>query len=274
MAITQAQYKTALITGASSGIGRQFALSLAQTREWNLILVARDTENLIHVQQTIQALWVTAGPSVTIESVDLAREADRTALMGRLQATAIDLLINNAATGFGISALHRFTASDAKANEHMLNLNCIAPIHLCRLILPAMVARQSGAIINVCSRRALSPTPFLACYAASKTFLLHMSVALREETRGSGIKILAFCPSPTDTPGHRNSTNGLKTLFRPMPAEHAVQAALKALENDAAVCVAGLMNKLVFGIFHRMPFALAARIQSRITNITYPSALQ
>jgi short-subunit dehydrogenase len=257
--------KTALITGASSGIGKEFAHALARKQDCNLILVARDAEKLTAVKESIESIWKAStktaaeAPFIIIESIDLASKPARDDLLlrlGRDQRT-IDLLINNA----GIVYRETFGSSDAALNNQMMDVNCAAPLHLCRMLLPNMQKNGAGSIINVCSTLALMPMPRFSCYAASKAFLLHFSVALANEVRDQGIKVLALCPGATDTPGHRaRHPVGEKNLLGCMSAEKIATLGLKALENNSVVCIPGILNRLVFGALRIIPVTLSAKI--------------
>lgn len=248
-------------------------MQLANQKCWDLILVSRDAAALEQVCMQARGFWrdVAKPPRALAFVADLLIAENRVALEERVRAEGlrIDLLINNAGMGFGIDALGAFEHGEPQFTERVIQLNSIAPLHLSRLFLPHMRAAGEGHIINVCSRRALAPTPYLACYAASKALLLHASIAMAEELRGSGIRILAFCPCPTDTPGHRAHSAGTRSLMPVSGVESVVRQALRALEQGKTLYVAGTLNRLVFGVFRLLPLFLSARIQGWITNATY-----
>ncbi len=177
----------ALITGASSGIGEQFARQLS-VRGYETILVARRTDRLERLADELP------GASHVI-ACDLAADAaslpDRVAELG----LDVDLLVNNA--GFGTYG--RFWAIDPGRDAEMTRLNCEVVVTLTRAFLPAMVERRSGGVIVVASSAGMQPMPFEATYGASKAFALSFTEALHEELRGTGVKALAVNPGPVPT---------------------------------------------------------------------------
>ncbi len=253
--------QTALITGASSGIGKEFALALAARGGWNLILVSRDTQRLAPVCEDIRNLWQN-DPTLVLktETADLTIESQRDHLIQR--NPTIDLLINNAGVGFGFSALATLDQTSANATTGMIDLHCAAPAHLCRLVLPGMLSRSKGSIINVCSRRALAPMPYLACYAATKSFLLYFSVALASEMRPRGIRVLALCPGSTHTKGNNNR--------KAASATSVVTQALAALDKNKTIYITGLANRLVFNALRLLPMTWSAAFQGWHANATRP----
>jgi uncharacterized protein len=178
---------TALITGASSGIGEQFARQLA-ARGYALILVARREDRL---KALADELPVTAH----VVTCDLASDADK--LAGRVAELGVDvdLLVNNA--GFG--AFGKIVDGDTDRDAEMIRLNCEAVSTLTHAFLPAMVERDRGGVINVCSSAGFQPIPWEAVYAATKSFALSFTEALYEELRGTNVKALAVNPGPVPT---------------------------------------------------------------------------
>jgi short-subunit dehydrogenase len=178
---------TALITGASSGIGEQFARQLS-ARGNDLILVARREDRL-------RALAEELPGTAHVVPCDLASEADE--LHGRVSELGleVDLLVNNA--GFGTYG--PFVDADAARDAEQVRVNCEALATLTHAFLPAIVERDRGGVINVCSTAGFQPIPYEAIYAATKAFALRFTEALNEELRGTGVRVLAVNPGPVPT---------------------------------------------------------------------------
>lgn len=184
---------TALITGASSGIGCEFA-RLHAAAGGDVVLLARRETPLKHLQVELQAAY---GITATVLVADLAVEDAAKDIVAQLAAAGIeiDVLINNA--GFGGRGL--FTERDWQADRAMIQVDIIAPAQLMRLLLPPMMARGHGHVLNVSSTAALMPGPWQAVYHASKAFLASLSNAVDEEVRGTGVTITNLMPGATAT---------------------------------------------------------------------------
>lgn len=187
-------YRSALITGASSGIGAAFARGLPRTTE--LLLAGRDRDRLTALAQELTS------PERIVRTViaDLAEAASRESVAAAAESAAVDLLINNA----GIGKLGRVIDNPAERESAIVLVNALAPVELCRALLPGMLRRAETAgtragVINVSSAAAFAPMPFFATYAASKTFLLNYTEALAEELSDRPIDVLALCPGATKT---------------------------------------------------------------------------
>ena len=180
--------KVALVTGASAGLGVEFARQLSK-RGYSLVLAARRKERLEELAAKLGNARVVA--------IDLSRANAAAKLIADLEANgeATDLLINNA--GFGL--IGRFAALDAKRMRQMIDLNVGTLTDLCRAVAPGMIERKSGGIINVASTAAFQPGPKMAVYFATKSFVLSVSEALHEELKPHGIKVSCLCPGPTRT---------------------------------------------------------------------------
>lgn len=224
----------ALITGASAGLGVDFARRLAAKGK-RLVLVARRKERL-------DALAAELGNVRAVEA-DLSQEGAADRLMADLAANGehVDLLVNNA--GFGLTG--RFADLDGKRQRQMIDLNCGALVELAHAVLPGMIERKSGGILNVASTAAFQPGPGMAVYFATKAFVLSFSEALHEEVKGQGIAVSALCPGPTATEfgeiagfGPSNPSSKLAAASAPV-----VEAGLAGMESGKAVVVPGLMNK-------------------------------
>ncbi|WP_022949368.1 SDR family NAD(P)-dependent oxidoreductase [Methylohalobius crimeensis] len=183
----------ALVTGASSGIGREFAVQLAAAGV-NLVLVARRAERL---RILAVELSETHGIDAFALPADLAQPGIAERLHRRLREEEIcpKLLVNNAALGRWAP----FEKSPADFYEEMIRVNAVAPVSLCREFMPDLASSGRGVIINVSSPAAYQPVPYMAVYAATKALLHHFSLALHEEWRGKGVWVQTFLPGPTPT---------------------------------------------------------------------------
>jgi uncharacterized protein len=182
----------ALITGASSGLGRAYAESLA-ARGYDLVVVARREERLRDLARRAAAAH---GAEVRCVVADLATAEGLAACRAAVDERGVpDIAILNA--GFGSHGA--LWTLDREREVEMVRLNCVAVVDLAAHVLPGMVARGGGALVVVSSAAAWQPVPFMATYAATKAFELHLTEALAEELRGTGVRALAVCPGPTRT---------------------------------------------------------------------------
>src|SRR5438552_6828361 len=237
----------ALITGASAGIGREFARQLAG-RAQSMILVARREDRLAELREELQLQH----PNVRIRlrNVNLADLVQLKELMEWLDRESIDVdvLVNNA--GLGDSGL--FARSDSIRNEQMTLVNVVALTSLTRHLLPQMIARKRGGILNVSSSAGFLPIPNFAVYAATKAYVTSFSEALRAELHGTGVSVCALCPGPVHTefqevasrPGGQPDSG---PEFVHVSVEQVVRDALAALEADRPLVIPGFAMKL--GIF-------------------------
>lgn len=231
---------TALVTGASSGIGKAFAEDLA-ARGARLILTARSESGLQAVAADLRKRFST---EVAVIPLDLAQSGAAANLMEAVhgQGLAVDLLVNNA--GFG--RWGAFLDIEPPSNAEMIQLNVTALVELSRLCLPGMISRKKGGVINVASTAAFVPLPYAAVYSAAKTFVLYFSEALWGETRDSGVHVMALCPGGTasnfaavasDLPGAGTGRPGLDS------AESVASAGLKAFLRRKTVVITGKGNQ-------------------------------
>ena len=227
--------KVALVTGASAGLGVEFARQL-QKRGHALVLVARRKDRL-------QALAKELG-NARVVAIDLSKANAATKLMADLEANGetVDLLVNNA--GFGL--IGQFAKLDARRQREMIDLNTGTLTELCRGVAPAMIGRGQGGIINVASTAAFQPGPKMAVYFATKAFVLSLSEALHEELKPHGIKVTCLCPGPTRTEFGDVAGFGGNGMFDKLAMDSAavVTAALHGLDKNKAVVVPGWANKV------------------------------
>ena len=225
----------ALITGASAGLGVEFARQLS-AKGHRLVLAARRKDRL-------DALVAELGNARAVE-IDLAQPGATAALMRNLEkgGEQVDSLVNNA--GFGLRG--PFIELDAGRQREMIDLNCGALTELCRAVAPAMVERRSGAILNAASTAAFQPGPWMAVYFATKAYVLSFTEALHEELKPHGVSVSALCPGPTRT--EFGAVAGINSLGRfdrlSMEAGPVVRAGLEGLEKNRAVVIPGATNRL------------------------------
>jgi short-subunit dehydrogenase len=238
--------KTALITGASSGIGEAFAHALA-ARGMHLILVARTESRL---RELGQKLAHTYGVRAEVIPADLSQEHEASAIVHEVQARnlVVDMLINNA--GFG--SYGHFTDIDPQRYHAQVMVNVMSVVDLTRAILPAMVARHEGAIINMASISAFASIPYMAVYPASKSFVLSFSETLAAEYRDDGIRVMALCPGEVKT--NFTQVSGNPAAPGPtMTPEAVVAFALQNLERGRSFVIPGAFNNMMSIIWRLMP---------------------
>src|SRR5260370_2884113 len=210
---------TALVTGASKGLGEAFGEALA-ARGMNLVLVARSNKELNDLSARLYAKYKIER---TVLSVDLADPNSPKALAEELERRGIqvDLLVNNA--GFGLSGA--FLSHDRKQKQAEIEVNVQALVALTHHFGEAMAARGNGGIINVASNASFQPVPYMAAYAATKAFVLHFSEAIRHELAGRGVQVMATCPGPTAT----NFFEGTSTRMSPRDMDSSESVVRKTL---------------------------------------------
>ncbi|MEG3896814.1 MULTISPECIES: SDR family oxidoreductase [unclassified Microcoleus] len=254
---------TALITGASGGIGAAFAAELAK-RQHNLILVARSEDKLQQLAATLQQQF-----KVRVEVIvqDLTAPGAGTTVFDTVvqKGWTVDLLVNNA--GFGDYGA--FADRPLGKQLTIVQLNIVALVELSHLFLQGMREIKSGSIINVASIAAFQPMPYLSIYAASKAFVLSFSEALWAENKDLGIRVLCLCPGPTESdffavaefPKALASSSGQKLV----PAAEVVRDALKALDkNESNVVTGGFPNPIIVNMPRLMPRKLLVKSVEKV----------
>jgi short-subunit dehydrogenase len=250
----------AVVTGATAGIGRRFGERFA-ARGHDLLLVARDGARL---DAAAAELAGRHGVTVDTHAADLGDTDAVEALATRLaDAPHVDVLVNNA--GFGTKgALARI---DPAEQQRMVRVQCLAPVRLAQAVLPGMVARRSGAVINVASIAAFISAPGNATYGASKAFVRAFSEAMAAEVARDGVRVQALCPGFTRTEFHARMGGGDKGIpaWLWMSADAVVDASLRALDRGGPVTVIpGLRNRLLIAAFRHMPLRLLSVVQTRM----------
>jgi uncharacterized protein len=230
----------ALVTGASGGIGEDIARQLAE-KGHDLVLVARSAERL---QTLADALQTKHSIRTHIITADLSVPGAGHALAKQLaaQGHAIDVLINNA--GFG--DFGNFWEMSTEKLDGMLDLNMGTLAELMRDLIPGMVARKSGRVMNVASTAAFMPGPLMASYYATKAFVLSLSEAVHEELKGTGVTVTALCPGPTETGFSSAASLEKSKLFKNklMTSEKVAELGVHAMLAGKPVIVTGLKNKV------------------------------
>jgi short-subunit dehydrogenase len=254
---------TTLITGASSGIGKAFARRLA-ARGRNVLLVARSEDKLITLCNelgrinSIRAQHVGLDLTKPDAPAHLFEETERRGL-------AIDMLINNA--GFG--SMGEFTKQELARELNMIDLNVKALVELTYRFLIPMRERKQGAIINVASTAGFQPVPFMATYAATKSFVLCFSEALWEENRPYGVQVMALCPGATET-NFFEAAHGHKPPGRvAQTSEEVVETALRGLAGRKSHIVSGWRNFLMVEAERLAPRSLVTRAAGKMMRGQY-----
>ena len=248
-------HSTVLITGASSGLGREFARQLAP-RASSLVLVARRAERLEVLKSELER----PGLTIHCRPADLSDSAEIEGLVECLAAEGVEVnfLINNA----GLGDRGRFDTSDWERVQQMLDVNIGALTRLTHSLLPTLKAQAGAAILNVSSVASLVPLPKLAVYAATKAYVTSFSEAIRAELRGSGVRVTTLCPGPVHTefgqvaeravnPDAVQPPDGLR-----VPAQQVVAEALEAVERDRARIIPGWRVALFMALVTALPMAL------------------
>ncbi len=232
--------KTALITGASTGIGRELAKIFAR-EGYHLVLVARNAQALYELAGSLQKKH---GISVRTIPKDLSRPQTPEEIYEELgrDSLAIDVLVNNA--GAGVGGL--FKDTDLGAELSTIQLNLASLTHLTKLFLRDMLKRGSGKILNVSSTAAFQPGPTMAVYYATKAYVLSFSEALAEELRGTGVTVTCLCPGPTETEFQaRAGISGIRLLqFRTMDAATVARKGYEGLIKEKTLVIPGIFNRL------------------------------
>src|ERR1039457_3372167 len=233
--------KTALITGASFGIGLELARIFAR-EGYNVVLVARSADKL---RQLASELDKAHGTRSLILATDLTEAGASAYVLDQTTRASIqvDVLVNNA--GFGQYGF--FAENDLEECLRQIQLNVTTLTHLTRLYLPAMIERKVGYILNVASTAAFQPGPLMAVYYATKAYVLHFSEAIANELQGTGVTVTCLCPGPTATEFHkRANATGMKLLkMGAMDARTVAEDGYRALIAGKPVVISGVKNWLV-----------------------------
>ena len=255
----------ALITGASAGIGREFARQLAP-RATSLVLVARRQDRLEALRNELKQR--NSNLQIHVRKTDLSDQVQIDALCEWIEREKmkIDFLINNA----GLGDAGAFAASDATRIKEMIHVNILALSILTRRLLPQMIARRRGAILNVSSSAGFLPIADVAVYAASKAYVTSFSEALRAELRNTGVGVTALCPGPVHTEfsdvARRRTTRVAKAPeIAHVSVERVARAGLAGVEANRAIVIPGFLMKLGMTLVRLTPMPVL-RLSSRLSS--------
>lgn len=252
--------RTALVTGATSGIGLELATLLAQDGH-DLILVARNADRLENVAADLR---LQAGHQVTTIVKDLAQPTaiEELVVQVRRTGTTVDVLINNA----GYAVYGPFAQTDLQDELAMMRVNMLALTHLTKLLLPGMLERKSGRILNLASTAAFQPGPLMAVYYASKAYVLSFSQAIAEEVRGSGVTVTALCPGPTETGFQKRAAMEESRLIKGraiMDAATVAKVGYAGMLQGKTVVIPGRRNRVLAEANRFLPRNLMTRLVHR-----------
>jgi short-subunit dehydrogenase len=262
--------KSALITGASTGIGYEFAHIFA-ANGFEVALVARDEERLTKVAVELKHRY---GREAKAIAVDLSKPDVPSQIFDRLQREnfSVSVLINNAGSGvYGPIA-----ESDLNKDLAMLRLNMESLVALTKLFLKPMLVRREGKILNVASVAAYQPTPLLGVYGATKAFVHSFSASLSIELKGTGVTVTALCPGTTDTEFHKRA--GLDRgkilrhgMMKGMSAPVVAEIGYRAMMRGKPIVIPGLMNRVLAGLAKCSPAMLSGTVAGKLNAKSNPS---
>lgn len=252
---------TALVTGASSGIGWEIAKLLAEDR-YDLVLVARTEKKLRDLGRDLEAAF---GIHVTAMPADLSRPDGARHVLDELTRLGIEteVLVNNA--GFGVYG--HFSGTDYSKERDMIQVNIAAVTELAKGVLPGMLSRRSGKILNVASTAAFQPGPLMAVYYATKAYVLSFSEAIANELDGTGVTVTALCPGPTETEFQKAAGAQKSRLFTGplvMDARSVAVAGYRGMQRGKRIVIPGLTNKLMTQSLRFSPRRLVTAVARRI----------
>jgi short-subunit dehydrogenase len=247
--------RAALVTGASQGIGADLARVLSR-RGHRVVLVARSEDKLSALAEEL----IAAGGRADVLATDLADRPARAALLDRVSelGVTVDVLVNNA----GFSTMGRVSDADPEAELRMVEVDVVAVVDLCTRLLPGMVERGRGAILNVASTAAFQPLPGQAGYGAGKAFVLSYTQSLVGELKGSGVTATALCPGPVDTGFGERAGFTREQAEKALPSvlwvdsAAVAEAAVEGLDKGRMVVIPGAANRVAAALAQVTPRTL------------------
>lgn len=255
---------TAIITGASTGIGRDLA-SICAKAGYDTVVIARNASQLEELAAQIRK---DTGRRVQVLPCDLAEASAPAAVFEQLrgQSGEIEIFVNNA----GIGTIGPFVETENAKQMQMLHLNICALTELSRLFLPGMIARRSGYLMNVASTAAFQPGPRMAVYYASKAYVLSLSEALHNELKGTGVSVTCLCPGPTTTAFQERAGMGQKVKLMKSPSVmdsfSVAQAGFRGMMARKSVVIPGMLNAATAFMTRFAPRQLSASIAGSLNR--------
>lgn len=253
------EHKTVLITGASQGLGHEFAKIFAN-ENYDLVLVARDKEKLQEVARDLKrdAIFI----KIIDEDLSENEAPQRIYDLLKKDDITIEVLVNNA----GSATYGEFVNLPTQNEIDEINVNVTSLTHLTSLFIKDMVPRGSGRILNIASTAAFQPGPLMAVYYATKAYVLHFSEAIAEEARGTGVTVTVLCPGPTSTGFQKSAGMEHVRLFTRsvMKARDVAEEGYKGLMEGKVIVIPGFKNKIMTNAYRFIPRSVAARITKRL----------
>lgn len=250
------RWPVAMVTGASSGIGEAFARQLAAAGS-DLVLVARRKDRLETLAAEISSTW---SRRVEVLAADLVDPVDLARVEARLREgdPPVDLLVNNA----GVGSHGRFAGLSIDSEERLIRLNVLAPVRLTSAAIVGMVARGTGAVVNISSISGEQPIPTVATYAATKAYLTSFSESLHGELRGQGVTVTAVLPGFTRSEfhDHANMSRSAIPRFAWLTSDEVARAALDAAKRGRAVCIPRASYRVLVTLSRHAPRGLVRRV--------------
>ena len=258
---------TALITGASGGIGLEMTRILAK-EGYDIIAVARRTDMLEKLKGELESLY---GRNVTVICSDLSEDGDvrKVFEIADKEGIEVDILVNNA--GFGDYG--PFAECDWDKQDRMIRLNVLALSHLTRLFLPGMISRGKGRILNTASVASFEPGPLMSVYYATKAYVLSFSEALTAELKGTGVTVTALCPGPTNTGFAKTANADGANVFKESTSSDARAVAMygyRCMMKGKAVAIHGITFKAMVLLVRIFPRSLVRRIVLSVQRRSAP----
>ncbi len=254
----------ALITGASAGIGKEFA-KLFAAKGYDLVLVARRKDAL---EQLAAEIKLTYGRASHVVAADLGCSTASQTVHEAVKAVGlqVDVLVNNA--GYGLNG--PFAKVPIETHADIIQVNISALVQLTRIFLPGMLERSNGGVLNVASTAAFVPGPMMAVYYASKAFVLSFTEALANEVSGTGIKVSCLCPGATITEFQVRSGMDKTDVFKGAVMDSVTVAKLgvDGLERNETVVICGLKNQLAVAAAHLVPRKVSASLVRKLQDLT------
>lgn len=255
--------RTALITGASGGIGKEFAHIYAQ-HGYDVVLVARSEGKLYQLKNNLEKEY---GHTAHVFACDLSKEGAAYDVFDYKVSHGIDVdvLVNNA--GFG--DFGNFWEVDSERQRSLLQVDIVTLVELTRLFLPSMIDRGWGRVVNMSSVASFCAGPRMSLYYASKAFVRSFSEAVAEETRGTGVRVTAVCPGPTSTGFEKNAQmkdSRMFTFFRPATPERVAKAGVAASQRGRTLLYYGLPTKAMNIGARLLPRAVTRRFAAKING--------